>query len=80
MPISLHPSARYVTQSSIYDCPKLGRLTNRAIEKYKKLGYYSNGFIDKEERKERRAQGQGTLPKRASAALRAKKFMQALLE
>lgn len=76
MPISLHPSARYVTQSSIYDCPKLGRLTNRAIEKYKKLGYYSNGFV--EERKERRAQGNS--PKRASTALRAKKFMQTLLE
>lgn len=48
--ISMHPSARYVTQSGIFDNMRLGRLTDSKIEKYRKLGYYSNGF--KEERKD----------------------------
>jgi hypothetical protein len=47
----MSPSAHYVTQTSIYDCPKLGRLTNARIEHYRKLGYYSTGFV--EERKAR---------------------------
>ena len=32
--------AHYVTQSGFYDCPKLGRLTNRRIAKYQKQGVY----------------------------------------
>lgn len=34
-------SAHYVTQSSIYDSPVLGPLTNRRINEYKKQGRYA---------------------------------------
>ena len=54
MSISMSTSAHYVTQSSIYSCPKLGRLTDRAIARYRKLGFYSTGFI--EEHRERQNQ------------------------
>ena len=67
-------SAHYVTQSSIYDCPKLGRLTNRRIEEYRRRGYYSTGFAD--ERRERMEKK----PKGSTAATRAKKFLASLLE
>ena len=49
--ISMSQSARYVTQSSIYDCPILGRLTDRKIKKYQKLGFYTQEL--KQEREER---------------------------
>lgn len=48
--ISMSRSARYVTQSSLFDNIRLGRLTNAKIAKYQRAGKYSNGF--KEERKE----------------------------
>ena len=32
--------ARYVTQTSVYDNPRLGPLTDRRIKHYQKLGYY----------------------------------------
>lgn len=53
MPISLDPSANYVTQSGIWSSPRLGLLTDRRIAKYQKLGYYSDGF--KQQRKEKAA-------------------------
>jgi hypothetical protein len=40
MPISMNPAARYVTQSNIWGTCYTGKLTNRRINKYKKLGYY----------------------------------------
>lgn len=45
MSLSMSLSARYVTQSSIYDCPRLGPLTNKRIAKYQKQGYYGGGII-----------------------------------
>lgn len=33
-------SARYVTQSAVYDSPRLGPLTDRRITQYQKQGYY----------------------------------------
>ena len=53
MPISMQQSAHYVTQSSIYDCPKLGRLTDRRIAFYQKRGHYDPQAIL--ERKETRS-------------------------
>jgi hypothetical protein len=44
--------AHYVTQSSIYDCPMLGPLTDRRIEKYRARGHYDG--IKREERKKQR--------------------------
>lgn len=38
--ISMRQDARYVTQSGLYDCPLLGKLTNRRISKYQKAGRY----------------------------------------
>ena len=32
--------ARYVTQTAMYDSPRLSPLTDRRIEHYQKLGYY----------------------------------------
>ena len=40
MPISMQPSARYVTQSSIFDNMYLGPLTNRKIDRYTREGKY----------------------------------------
>lgn len=51
--ISMSRSARYVTQSSLFDNIRLGRLTDAKIKKYQAKGYYSTGF--KEERLERQA-------------------------
>jgi len=48
MPISMSQSARYVTQSSIYSSPMLGRLTDRRIAKYQKQGYFSGGIVIRE--------------------------------
>jgi len=45
-------SAHYVTQSSVYSSPYTGRLTDRRIRHYEKLGYY--GKVAKEERREER--------------------------
>jgi hypothetical protein len=59
MSISMHQAAHYVTQSSIYDCPKLGRLTDRAIAKYKKLGFYSTGFIEERHERQKRKANKG---------------------
>lgn len=58
--ISMSPSARYVTQSGVYDCPRLGPLTDRKISKYQKLGWYSGIRIDerKEQRQKRAAKRQ----------------------
>lgn len=40
MPISMHPSARYVTQQGIYN-NQLGKpLSNRKIAEYQRLGFY----------------------------------------
>ena len=75
MSISMQASAHYVTQSSIYDCPKLGRLTDRAIARYRKLGFYSTGFI--EERKERQTKKQN---KGKSRQQLAKETLNQLLE
>lgn len=45
MAITMSSSARYVTQSSIYDCPMLGPLTSKRIAKYQKRGYYGGGIV-----------------------------------
>ena len=52
-------SAHYVTQSSIYDCPKLGLLTDRRIEQYRKRGFYSTGFIEERREKQQQQQHKG---------------------
>lgn len=46
-------SARYVTQQSVFATPYTGPLTDRAIERYRKAGYYDG--IKRDERKEQRA-------------------------
>lgn len=46
----MSPSAKYVTQSSIYDCPMLGRLTNRKINKYKEMGFYATNVESRVEK------------------------------
>jgi len=46
-------SARYVDQHAIYDCPILGRLTDRRIAFYKKRGHYGQQAML--ERKTKRA-------------------------
>jgi len=38
--ISMSLSAHYVTQSSLFTSPMKGRLTDRRIRHYEKLGYY----------------------------------------
>lgn len=40
MAVSMNPAVRYVTQSSIWDVPKLGPLTNYRIRKYQLAGVY----------------------------------------
>lgn len=45
MPISMSPTARYVTQSSIYTSPFTGPLTDRKIAKYQKADYFSGGIV-----------------------------------
>ncbi len=46
-------SARYVTQTSIYESPFLGPLTDRKIVKYIKLGYYGEQAKLRQEAKEK---------------------------
>lgn len=59
MPISMDESARYVTQSGFYKSAMvLGPLTDRAIERYRKKGFY--GPVAKEECKTQRAKRQKT--------------------
>ena len=42
MPISMDPSVRYVTQSSVYASMFTGPLTDRRISQLRKMGYYGN--------------------------------------
>lgn len=49
--ISMQRSARYVTQSAVYDSPRLGPLTDRRIAFYIKRGYY--GEAEKRRMEER---------------------------
>ena len=53
MPISMSRSARYVTQASIYNCPMLGPLTDRKIQKYQKEGRLP-GKVSADQRPKRR--------------------------
>ena len=46
-------SARYVTQSTVYDSPRLGPLTDRRIAYYEKKGYYGAQAKKRAEEKER---------------------------
>ena len=45
MPISMSPSAHYVTQQSSLNRITLGPLTDRKIKRYMKLGWYGQGGI-----------------------------------
>lgn len=56
--LSMKRSARYVTQSSVYDSPLLGVLTDRRIAHYEKLGYY--GEAAKRRALEREKKGERT--------------------
>lgn len=50
-------SAKYKTQSSMWDVQFGKSLSNRLINKYKKLGYYSSGIVKeqfKTEQKQKR--------------------------
>lgn len=51
--VSMQRSARYVTQSTIYDSPRLGLLTDRRIAYYTKQGYYGLAAKKREEEKEK---------------------------
>lgn len=46
-------SARYVTQASVYDSPRLGPLTDRRITYYTKQGYYGIAAKKRAEEKEK---------------------------
>ena len=67
----MSPSANYVTQSSIYDCPMLGRLTNRAINKYKKAGFYASNTTTEraEQRKKKSTPSRQTIARKVMDAL-----------
>lgn len=54
MPISMSPSARYVTQSSIWSIQIGKNLTDRRIAQLQKQGYYDSGFV----RRDRKAKEQ----------------------
>lgn len=55
MPLSMQPSARYTTQSGVYTSMNTGPLTDRAIARYRKLGYYGHdGILFKAKEKARR--------------------------
>ena len=43
--ISMNPSARYTTQSGIYTSMFTGPLTDRAIARYRKKGFYGKDGI-----------------------------------
>ena len=51
-------SAHYVTQQSLWNSPFTGKLTDRRIKHYQKLGYFSqSAIIDrKEQRQKKRSQ------------------------
>lgn len=48
-------SARYVTQSSVYTSPLKGPLTDRAIERYRKSGYYGGTTIRQQAKRKKRS-------------------------
>ena len=37
-------NARYKTQSSVYDCPMLGKLTDKRIKHYQRKGHYEQSI------------------------------------
>jgi hypothetical protein len=45
MPISMSPSAHYVTQQNVWGRYILGPLTSRRISRYQRLGYYGPSAI-----------------------------------
>lgn len=51
--ISMQRSARYVTQSAVYDSPRLGPLTDRRINFYIKKGYYGEAAKRRAEEREK---------------------------
>lgn len=51
--VSMQRFARYVTQSSVYDSPRLGPLTDRRIAFYTKQGYYGIAAKKRAEEKEK---------------------------
>lgn len=58
--VSMNRSARYVTQQGIYEGFFTGKLTNRRIAYYQKMGYYGNPVVatthqDKQRTKVKRA-------------------------
>lgn len=54
--VSMQRSARYVTQSSVYDSPRLGPLTDRRIAFYIKKGYYGEAEKRRAEEREKAKQ------------------------